>query len=497
MSKQIIMKSVRTGDGLISTQDGFVNFAARLGYGTGNQADYSSYNFANRVTLRRQELEAAYRQSWIVGVAVDAIAEDMTQGGITITSTLEPEDIEEIQSAILDLNILGNLADLIRWSRLFGGAIAVLLIDGQDLSTPLKLDSIGEDQFKGLYILDRWQVMPTLNERVEEYGPDFDMPAYYTVTADRSPLRTKKIHHTRVVRMEGIRLPVFQRRAELEWGESILERIWDRITAFDSSTLGAAQLAYKAHLRTYSIDGLREILAAGGDAQAALLKQIDFLRATQSNEGLTLMDATDKFEAHTYTFSGLADIILQLGQQLSGSLQVPLVRLFGQSPAGLNATGESDLRNYYDGINREQDIKLRPGFTKILDCLCRSKLNKPAPKGFKFKFNSLWKMSDNERADIGQKNTTTVLDAYESGLVRAGTALKELRQQSEVSGMWTNITQEEIDDAENAPPPFSDDGLSEEGSTATSSEKESNADGTVQETKGDGGDVRTKFKPGG
>ncbi|MDR0067321.1 DUF1073 domain-containing protein, partial [Acinetobacter sp. 11520] len=82
-------------------------------------------------------------------------------------------------------------------------------------------------------------------------------------------------------------------------------------------------------------------------------------RQWQSNEGLTLMDADDTYEAHQYNFSGLDNILLQFGQQISGATGIPLVRLFGQSPAGLNATGESDLANYYDNINQQQEGRLR------------------------------------------------------------------------------------------------------------------------------------------
>ncbi|MCV5525844.1 DUF1073 domain-containing protein, partial [Escherichia coli] len=106
---------------------------------------------------------------------------------------------------------------------------------------------------------------------------------------------------------------------------SVVERIWDRLTAFDSATVGAAQLVYKAHLRTYSVEKLREIIALGGPAYEALLKNIDLIRKFQSNEGMTLMDSRDKFETHQYSFSGLDDILSQFAEQISGAVGIPLV----------------------------------------------------------------------------------------------------------------------------------------------------------------------------
>lgn len=87
-------------------------------------------------------MEAAYRSSGIVGVAVDVVAEDMTREGIDISSTAPPDDIDKLQQAAERLNVWGALCETNKWARLYGGAIAVLLIDGQDVSTPLRLDTI-------------------------------------------------------------------------------------------------------------------------------------------------------------------------------------------------------------------------------------------------------------------------------------------------------------------------------------------------------------------
>ncbi|MFX6006887.1 phage portal protein, partial [Acinetobacter baumannii] len=84
---------------------------------------------------------------------------------------------------------------------------------------------------------------------------------------------------------------------------SVIERLEDRLTIFDSATLGAGQLIYKAHLRTYKVKGLRSLIAAGGRMYDALVEQINQIRLWQSNEGLTLMDAEDTYEAHQYSFA--------------------------------------------------------------------------------------------------------------------------------------------------------------------------------------------------
>jgi hypothetical protein len=129
--------------------------------------------------------------------------------------------------------------------------------------------------------------------------------------------------------------------------------------------------------------------------------------------------------------------------------------MFGQSPAGFS-TGEADLRNYYDGINSQQNVKLRAGVKRIYELLCRSELGIKVPDGFKVEFEPLWQLSAKEKAEIGEINTRTVLAAEAQSTVNHATALKELKGQSEETGVWTNITDDEIKEAEAEPPPLSE-----------------------------------------
>lgn len=435
------------------TLDSFQNFQAALGIGASNQISNSFYGF-NPITRLRLQLEWMYRGSWLVGMAVDAPADDMTRAGIELESQLKPEEKDKLQEAIQDLQIWQKLNEVIKWSRLYGGALGYLLIDGQDPESPLNLDSIGQGQFKGIMPIDRWMVQPTLANLIQDLGPDYGLPKYYDLVQYEPTLNYwPRIHHSRVVRMVGIPLPFNQRIFENYWGESVIERIYDRLVAFDSTSQGAAQLVYKAHLRIMKVEGLRNIIAAGGAAMAGLTAQMANMRQTQSSEGITLLDSTDEFEAQQYAFSGLSDMMLQFGQQISGALQIPLVRLFGQSPGGLNSSGESDLRTYYDHLAKHQETDLRAPLVKILDVTSRSTLGRPLPKGFRFRFNPLWLVTEKERADIAASTTDSVVKAVEAQIISPATGMKELRQQSHLTGVFTNISDEDIEEAENAPPP--------------------------------------------
>ena len=329
-----------------------------------------------------------------------------------------------------------------------------MLIEGQRMDTPLDINTVGKGSFKGILALDRWLLNPSLGDLVQQFGPDFGMPKFYDIIATSFVMPTTRIHYTRLVRFGGIELPYLWKQAENLWDESVVERMWDRLLAFDSSTQGAAQLVFKAHLRTIGVEGLREILAAGGVMEQALIRQFEYIRRFQSNEGITLLDSKDEFQTHQYSFSGLSDLLMQFGQQISGSTGIPLVRLFGQSPSGLNSTGESDLRTYYDTVNKDQERKLKKPLSKVLNVLSMSELGRPLSPETIIKFNPLWQLSDKEKADIANTDGQNMNALFNSGIIKRPTALKELRQQSHNTGRFSNITDDDIKEAENEPDPI-------------------------------------------
>lgn len=435
---------------LQATQDNFTNLAAKLGWGGNNLLSGSRYTRSG-ISRDWQQLAAMYRSSWIIGAAVDCVAEDMVRPGIELTGPVQPSDAVELIGDFRRLQIFERIAEGIKWGRLFGGAICVLLIEGQEPDTPLRLDTVEAGAFKGLLTLDRWRVQPTTNDLVTDLGPDLGLPKYYEVQPDAPAFRGKRIHYSRVVRFTGIDLPYHDAVQENLWGQSVAERLWDRLIAFDSTTVGAAQLAFRAYLRTIKIKNLRAMIGGNDTAQKAVAKQLEFVRAGQSNEGMTVLDAEDEFMTSSYSFAGLDSVLIQMGQQLSGAVQIPLVRLFGQSPSGFNS-GESDLRNYYDSIDTKRETRLRDPVQTILDLLYRNRFKDTLPPEVGFKFNSLWQLTPEQRANIAKTVTDTVTSASSSGLISDRVALKELQQASAYTGVFTNITDEDIEQADSEPP---------------------------------------------
>lgn len=430
------------------TQDSFVNFAQRIGVGADNATSTASYGF-NPITRNRTLLEWIHRGSWIGGLAIDIPADDMTRAGIDYMTEMPPEHTDVLDQVQSIVNFWPTLADVVRWGRLYGGGLGIVLIDGQDTSTPLRVDTVGPEQYCGIVALDRWMVEPSLGDLVTEYGPHLGMPRYYTVQQNAPALRGKRVHYSRVAfRLLGIPLPYTQALTENLWGISVLERVFDRMTAFDSASAGAAQLVYRVALRTLKIKGMRELVASGGKPLEGLLQYTELMRRFQNLEGVTLLDGEDEFEVQqTNAMSGLDSALVQFGQQLSGALQIPLVRLFGQSPSGLNSTGESDLRTYYDGIGHQQRKHLTHG-VQLCYRLAAQTAGVKLPPGFRVDFRTLMEMNDPEKAEVASKTSTAVSGMKEAGLISDRVAMKELRQVSRKTGVFTNISAADIEAAD-------------------------------------------------
>lgn len=427
--------------------DGVMNPLLRMGSFTPNTFNATAY-VPKFETVRRQQLEWAYQSSWICGLAVDIIAEDMTREGIDIQCD-DPSVIDALQCMMDDARVWEALCDAIKWSRLYGGSIAVMLIDGDDLEKPLT--TVRPGSFRGLAVFDRWQIDQKVTEVVQDLGPNFGKPKFYRILPGTSEVivgqEGMKVHYSRVLRFEGRRLPYYLRTAYQGWGASVLEPIFGLVKAFDLATSGASQLISKAYLRYYKVKGLRDILT-NGIAREGFLKQMDIMREFQGIEGLTVGDTEDDFQTLSYTFTGIPEIMLQIGQQISGAIGVPLVRLFGQSPVGFNSTGESDLRIYYDNVRHDQDTDLRPGMKRLLTVMYESATGKKPGRDLSFDFRSLWQMTNEQRANAAQYMVGAITSALGADAITTSVAMKELRKLSDTVGIFSSITDEDIAMAE-------------------------------------------------
>lgn len=429
-------------------QDAFSNALARLGFGTPNLLEGTQY-IKQCLTRDYATLNALYRESWIVRRIIDIIPGDMLKNGFHLNTELSPDLLQQFERELRNTQLIDKIRKGLKWGRLYGGALGVMLIKGQgdNLEEPLNYDLILPGDFAGLMVFDRWNGVSPSSELVDDIDdPEYGLPDYYVVTDTASGLMTR-VHHSRCVRFIGNDLPYWEEMSEIYWGASILESVFDELKKRDNVSWNIAQLTFMANLRVLKMSDLGQLLASTDTAsQQELYRTLMAQNHIMNNMGMLIMDAADGMETHQYTFGGLAQCYEQFIMDIAGAAEIPVTKLFGRSPSGMDATGESDLQNYYDMIGEKQETLLRPVLNKLLPPLCLSVFG-AIPDDLDFDFDPVAEPSDEQRTELAKTGTDIVVSAVNAGLVSPRAGLKELKQQSERTNVWTNITDEDIEKA--------------------------------------------------
>ncbi len=360
------------------TMDAFSNPLARLGAGTPDVTQFTQYIKQN-FTAQYNTLTALYRENWVVKRIIDVIPEDMVKSWYRIKSQLQPDRKQDIRRLERKTRMREKILEGMKWGRLYGGAVAVIVIDGHDdiLDQPLELDMVMPGSFKGLIVVDRWSgVSPSLEivENIDD--PEFGLPKYYTISTQGFGLGIR-VHHTRVMRFTGRRLPYIEELAETYWGASELEHVFAEIVKYDNTSHNIAALVFAANLKVYKMEGFEQLSTAPQSVQRDLYNTLTLMNWMMNSQGMQIMGEKDSFETHQYSFAGLSDIYEMFMLDVSGASEIPVTKLFGRSPAGLNATGESDMANYYDAIEEKQEADLRAHIERILPILCMLASGRP------------------------------------------------------------------------------------------------------------------------
>lgn len=434
------------------TLDEFVNPLARSGAGMPNLLEATEYPLT-RFTQNWQVLNSLYRSHWVVQKIINTIPQDMMKNGYDFQSDINPDQIQKISKIIRQTRLHSKILNGLYWGRLYGGAAGIIMIDGEAdrMDEPLDLDRVMPGAFKGLLIMDRWSgIQPSADLITDITDPDFGMPEYYEVTLPEGQ-GVIRLHNSRVCRFSGREMPYLEKLAENYWGTSEMEHVFSELKKRDNVSWNIALLTFMANIRVMKIDGMEQLLAYGGDkSQQALYNTLEGLNMMLNNNGIQILGKDDSYESHQYTFSGLGEVYDRFMMDVSGACGIPVTKLFGRSPAGMNSTGDADMDNYYDTIEQSQESQLRPVLDKLLPIVCMSALG-AVPDDLDYIFNPVRRPSNDEKQSLGSQQTAAVVQAYTAGLVSEKTALRELQGSSKLTGMWTNITDKQIEAASDQP----------------------------------------------
>ncbi len=429
-------------------QDGYSNAAAFLGQ---DSPLISAGTFLRSgITSNPQMLTTAYREFWIAMRIIDTPAEDMTRAWYTLTGDVDPEDMEELKRLEAKHSVKQELTNALRFARLYGGSLALMVIRGEEdrLDQPLDLDLIPPESFQGLMVLDRTEVSPSLELETDLDDPDYGLPMYYDVDVVADEYSTVRIHHSRVLRFVGRELPKTETVAENYWGASELEHLWDELQKRSATSANIAQLVFQANITTLKMSNFGESVGMGTEkGRQGIRSLIEEENRFRTSYGLQLLSKDDQMENHPYSFTGLSDVYEAFMMDIAGAAEIPATKLFGRSPQGFQSTGESDLRNYYEMISGLQERHLRPALERLLPVMAISCFGY-LPDNLDFLFNPLATMTAEQMEDLAGKLSTRVRELYEAGIITLAEARDELRATGEKYAVYGKLS----DDLPASPP---------------------------------------------
>lgn len=426
--------------------DAFANPATKSGWGQENLINATEYPLT-RLTQNWQLLTSLYRSSWIVQRVCNAIPEDALTELKIEAPDLTEDEISRLNEEIRTTHLREQLLEAMRWGRLYGGAAGIIMVMNQeeDLSQPLDNNNVLPDSFRGIYVVDRWSgIYPSLELVQNERDPDFGLPEFYEVR-DENGVGNYRVHHSRVLRFCGAKMPFWEQVAEQYWGMSAIEPMYDELVKHDNIKYNIANLTFKANLNVLSVENLDQMFATSSTMhQRRMFQMLSAINTIENSLGIRLINNTDNLQQFQYAFSGLPEVADIAMMDMAGATGIPATRLFGRSPAGMNATGESDEKMYRQTLENVRAIQLMPALERIIPVLCRSAIGR-FPKGAKFKLPPLIELTQMDKLGIVDQQSGATERLFQSNLITGDVVLKAFRDAQLNLDITSPITDEAIE----------------------------------------------------
>lgn len=376
------------------THDGFKNVYKNIG-GNRDVTTNTAYMRNPYLSLNHQTCNSLYSNS-LAGKAVDIPTEDAFRGGREFECD-DAEKIEEYQEFLEEIQLDEKLQNLMKWSKVFGSAVAIIISDDDEMSEPLIVDNIKQGDVKDIVILDRWQLF-SMDINRNPLSSKFLEPHFYQVTRTATP-----IHHTRVIKLDGLNTTIYDKEVMQGWGLSIYERLHKELMNAQLSPDLLINLLVQSNLDIFHIDNLNDSLESGEDD--FVTKRLQAIKEGVSIFNGMVLDAQDQYTNISKSFSGLDTVHDKFIELLCSSAEIPQTRFMGKQVAGLLNDGSGDMGIYYDRIESRERAKLKKIYDILDPILTRTFFGEKLD--FKYNFASLFQMTDEQKSIIQNRDAQT------------------------------------------------------------------------------------------
>lgn len=395
-------------------EDGYVNLLNK--YGT-KQDNSEAYKFEREPVIPDMQLTGLYEGNGLFSKIIDTPAEEALKHGFDLN--LKSDELNAfVEDALDDLEWEEKAATAIKWARLYGGALIVMLIDdGRGLEEPVDWEHIRS--IDELRVYERSIVQPDYASLYQQdYGgkgvgnrvSKFGQPEYYYVS---SIYGSFKVHESRCLVFRNGVLPEQTSNATyLFWGMPEYVRIRRALRETVTAHTDSVKLLERSVQAIYSMKGLASLLTTD-DGENQVLKRLQLVDTSRGLLNSIAIDSEgEQYDFKTFQFSGVKDVIDATCNMLSALTNIPQTILFGRSPAGMNATGDSDFESYYNFVEKIQRLMLKRNLRTLLDVVFRAGIasgDVTEEPDYKLEFNPLWSLSDTEQATVDQTKAQTAL----------------------------------------------------------------------------------------
>lgn len=373
----------------------FMNAVTGQGFTSRDRAANWSVNPAQLLTTDA-ERTLLFHRDYMARRIVDLLPKHALKKPFRFESKSDKETAEKVSNAINPLRPVARKAWIL--SRNYGGAVIVMGLTG-DSREPAKPN----EWPRWFQAVDRRYVSPSefgTDVNAEDYG----LPRTWNIA---NPIGSTSIgrtfHRSRLVFFPGLETTDDVSAALGFWQISIHDLAIQALADFHGAWANANNLLTSSHQGVFKIKGFAQLVASRNrEAAIARIQIVDMYRSIL--RAIVVDKDGEDFEYKTAPLTGAADLMQQFQQMIAAVARTPLTVLMGQSPSGMNATGESDLRLFADMVDEDRDIYLTPILKEFGDRYARS-IGKPAlPFDVEIKYPSVWQSTPAEAATIRKTN---------------------------------------------------------------------------------------------
>lgn len=344
----------------------------------------------------------AYSRGGLMARIIDLPSELATARGVTIEN-----GGDGIASEMERLGVLECLSDALRWSLLDGGgAVVVMSQDGAELAQPLNPNSV--QQIEELRVVSVQDIKAGPITYDDPQKLNYGWPITYEVKFSAAT-KYVVVHESRIIEVPGAtRLGGVDDIGRIPWaGQPIGITVIQAVERYRSGVKWAAALLERSQQAVHRMKGLADMLMAS--QEAVVRARIDLVDSNRSALNGVAVDAEDDYTITNATLSGVKDVISELEVAVSAETGLPVTVLFGRSPGGLNATGDSDWDIVYQQVGQLQRRRLRRPLERLIALIyAQTAVDMERSDNWSITFNPLEVLNAQQQAEMENKQADTL-----------------------------------------------------------------------------------------